>query len=31
MSTPEREEQGVLAAKNLELDEDVAQAQKNLA
>ena len=31
MATPDREEQGVLAAKNLELDEDVAQAQKNLA
>jgi len=31
MATPDREEQGVLAAKNLELDEDISQAQKNLA
>ena len=31
MATPEREEQGVLAEKTLELDEEVTQAQKNLA
>ena len=31
MATPDREEQGVLAAKNLELDEDMRDATKNLA
>jgi len=31
MATPDVEEQGVLAAHNLELDEDMQTAQKNLA